>query len=741
MRGKSRPPTEICADCSACDPSWASINRGVVVCDECSYVHRSLGRHVSQIKPLRRGPPWPRSQLEMLDALVNCGVNSIWEHSLLDPSQVRSGKRKPNAKDPTHPARSDFIKAKYGRLDFVHRLKDEDGASAKDFSKQLYSSVRTSNLETCLRLLSLGAEANFQHPEKKNTCLHHASKAGQMLQCELLIAYGADPGAIDGDGFTSADLARSEGHMELAKRLVECEYEVTDRLAFYLCGKKPDHTTSHFLIPEMKDSSLDRSELAESARRKLQALSDHLFKELATDVYDEVDRREIDNIWISKQTQSSGVLGDRTIPFLPLNPELSSTRNQGRQKLARFNAREFATLIVDILKEAKRRQQGTLSSKSSTESSNDGRGIPSVISDGDPIYDVVAEDDYQDLDQSQVESTAPVNQIVKDDNQSLGSADLSDGPITLEEYLEVKSKLTESENRVTQLLTMNKKMNQEIHVLQSMVQNLMEENSKLRSMQQSMVPVVQAEEKTPQGTESLGRSAPKGAGRPMSMYDSRYTSKLPWKQVGGKTPSTEELQEVMQNRPSLPSIDSHPSEDGVPNDRPASTAGSDYDNAQPNQEASSHDTPSVTVTPPTSATLPNPTSQVTDLSPVSEEPSDQVEEKGPTKDEIVAQMGSITKKIQELLAAAKDNQVEYYVPCSEKIFAAVKETVDLFPEKSKHENVRVPVRLLVSTANRLQMECKNMNIEGNKTEAITSQVINCAFDIAKAAKSLVTMYQ
>ena len=32
---------------------------------------------------------------------------------------------------------------------------------------------------------------------------------------------------------------------------------------------------------------------------------------------------------------------------------------QGRQKLARFNAREFATLIIDILSDAKRRQQGS----------------------------------------------------------------------------------------------------------------------------------------------------------------------------------------------------------------------------------------------------------------------------------------------------------------------------------------------------------------------------------------------
>lgn len=38
--------------------------------------------------------------------------------------------------------------------------------------------------------------------------------------------------------------------------------------------------------------------------------------------------------------------------------DLALSALQGRQKLARFNAREFATLIIDILSEAKRRQQG-----------------------------------------------------------------------------------------------------------------------------------------------------------------------------------------------------------------------------------------------------------------------------------------------------------------------------------------------------------------------------------------------
>lgn len=44
-----------------------------------------------------------------------------------------------------------------------------------------------------------------------------------------------------------------------------------------------------------------------------------------------------------------------SVPFLPVNPHLSSTRNQGRQKLARFTSKEFATLIIDILTEASQR--------------------------------------------------------------------------------------------------------------------------------------------------------------------------------------------------------------------------------------------------------------------------------------------------------------------------------------------------------------------------------------------------
>lgn len=37
--------------------------------------------------------------VQMVQTLAGNGANSIWEHSLLDPAQVQSGRRKPNPQD------------------------------------------------------------------------------------------------------------------------------------------------------------------------------------------------------------------------------------------------------------------------------------------------------------------------------------------------------------------------------------------------------------------------------------------------------------------------------------------------------------------------------------------------------------------------------------------------------------------------------------------------------------------
>ena len=72
------------------------------------------------------------------------------------------------------------------------------------------------------------------------------------------------------------------------------------RLSFYLTGKRPDHAAGHhFLVPEFAETSDREAAAAEAikvAKRKMQGLNNSVFEELCVDVYDEVDRRETDQV-------------------------------------------------------------------------------------------------------------------------------------------------------------------------------------------------------------------------------------------------------------------------------------------------------------------------------------------------------------------------------------------------------------------------------------------------------------
>ncbi|XP_053542859.1 ARF GTPase-activating protein GIT2b isoform X7 [Ictalurus punctatus] len=699
MRPRNR---EICADCSASEPRWASINRGVLICDECCSIHRGLGRHSSQVRHLSH-TPWPASQLQMVQTLYNNGANSIWEHSLLDPSSIMSGKRKANPQDRVHPNKTEFIKAKYQMLAFVHRMpcREDDSVTAKDLSKQLHSSVRTGNLETCLRLLSLGAQANFFHPEKGNTPLHVAAKAGQLLQAELLTVYGADPGAPDSSGNTPVDYARQAGHQDLADRLVEIQYELTDRLAFYLCGRKPDHRNGqHFIIPQIADSTLDLTELAKAAKKKLQSLSNHQFEELAMDVYDEVDRRETDAVWLATQNHSALVTETTVVPFLPVNPEYSSTRNQGRQKLARFNAHEFATLVIDVLTDAKRRQQGNSPDvKDNVELilKDIGRRLGSESQEPEqPDYDSVASDEDAEREPGSG----------KDERTKLNS--------------------------------------------------LQNENSNLKW----------------QGANSLAhpqepqRRAPPRGGRAMSMYETGSGMKHYHARADGAHPEPGSL--TLQPLPpgigkgpsmgasSLPTFpstlswawDERAQRQGSRVEGKSSTSESDYDNT-PNH-AEPDDSRPRTGGRHGEGTIPE-----------SGDFECETDSALPSTEDVISKTEQITKNIQELLRAAQENKQESpgcfsgllpcaelqadsscFIPCSERIHLAVTEMATLFPKRPSSEMVRGSLRLLTSSANRLHGECQRAApADSCPTDAqlVTQQLIQCAYDIAKAAKQLVTV--
>ena len=101
------------------DPDWASINLGVLICIECSGVHRNLGSHISRVRSLDLDE-WPPGHLAVMTALGNRTANSLWEgrlpHPGIKPSPTSSQEEKER-----------FIIAKYSRREFLIPVLNQPG--------------------------------------------------------------------------------------------------------------------------------------------------------------------------------------------------------------------------------------------------------------------------------------------------------------------------------------------------------------------------------------------------------------------------------------------------------------------------------------------------------------------------------------------------------------------------------------------------------------------------------------
>jgi len=72
------------------------------------------------------------------------------------------------------------------------------------------------NCTEVLELLRVaGADINWQDYRKRDVLMHTA-RSGSLQAAKYLLAYGSDPTRTDDSDMTAADLAREEGHEELA---------------------------------------------------------------------------------------------------------------------------------------------------------------------------------------------------------------------------------------------------------------------------------------------------------------------------------------------------------------------------------------------------------------------------------------------------------------------------------------------------------------------------------------------
>ncbi|XP_043816547.1 ADP-ribosylation factor GTPase-activating protein AGD4 isoform X6 [Manihot esculenta] len=152
------PGNDVCAECSAPEPDWASLNLGILLCIECSGVHRNLGVHISKVRSLTLDVKvWEPTVLDLFHSLGNAYCNSIWEGLLwvknerVDESNViASSIEKPGPRDAIC-SKEKHIHAKYVEKLLVIREASVSGIFP--CKSGIWQAVKTNNLREVYRYI------------------------------------------------------------------------------------------------------------------------------------------------------------------------------------------------------------------------------------------------------------------------------------------------------------------------------------------------------------------------------------------------------------------------------------------------------------------------------------------------------------------------------------------------------------------------------------------------------------
>ncbi|XP_022140122.1 probable ADP-ribosylation factor GTPase-activating protein AGD13 [Momordica charantia] len=135
---------QLCADCGAPDPKWASANIGVFICLKCSGVHRSLGTHISKVLSVTLDE-WSEDEVDaMIEVGGNAYANSIYEAFIPD------GYTKPGPSS-SHEERLKFIRPKYELQEFLKpslRIVSNNSTKSSEepsYFQEIADSFRSSN--------------------------------------------------------------------------------------------------------------------------------------------------------------------------------------------------------------------------------------------------------------------------------------------------------------------------------------------------------------------------------------------------------------------------------------------------------------------------------------------------------------------------------------------------------------------------------------------------------------------
>lgn len=204
------PGNPNCVDCDAPNPEWASINLGVLMCIECSGIHRNLGSHISKVRSLDLDD-WPAGPLSVMMSLGNELVNNTWEANL-------RGQTKPNPRS-SREEKERWIRAKYELKEFL--ALPQSGISLQE---QLVDCVCRGDVQRLAAILPHAGEAvnSPLAPHRDLRTPLHLAAAFPSLPCvQLLLWYNASVKTCDAEGRSCLFYARSAGDKEVVDLLIQ----------------------------------------------------------------------------------------------------------------------------------------------------------------------------------------------------------------------------------------------------------------------------------------------------------------------------------------------------------------------------------------------------------------------------------------------------------------------------------------------------------------------------------------
>ncbi|XP_050101349.1 centaurin-gamma-1A isoform X2 [Anopheles aquasalis] len=209
------PGNGYCVDCDSPNPEWASLNLGVLMCIECSGVHRNLGSHISKVRSLGLDE-WPPGHLSVMLAIGNSLANSVWEANT-------RGRVKPTPAS-SREQKESWIRSKYEGKEFLPTFNPSPA-----IGQQLCEAVVRSDMKSIIILLANASNEHINSTASNRdlrTPLLLACAIGNLAISQLLIWHHANLKHVDNEGRSCLTFAKAANSLAAAKQATNSPHHV-----------------------------------------------------------------------------------------------------------------------------------------------------------------------------------------------------------------------------------------------------------------------------------------------------------------------------------------------------------------------------------------------------------------------------------------------------------------------------------------------------------------------------------